>query len=239
MQPLVVDHATIPQMKAMDVPFHLVYGSLICVKGLQSDRPKCWASLVDPREYQNMIIKYLSVGLQSWFTYQQVAWNTLFQMRYDSLPNSEKQPCDSQRGWSNSCFHISLILFLLPASKTCLSNLVSHSVTSWSRWGYHISFERGDLEHYGVQKFWNFLIDRYKLSLVQITQFLMGLESSGVYQQSFTFWSVTLQPLGAYRSTIPHMKGDIHSFHMRYGSLLLTKWLHRYGHCNPLIRPTL
>ena len=41
MQPLVVDHATIPQMKAMDVPFHLVYGSLICVKGLQSDRPKC------------------------------------------------------------------------------------------------------------------------------------------------------------------------------------------------------
>ena len=40
MQPLVVDHATIPQMKAMDVPFHLVYGSLICVKGLQSDRSK-------------------------------------------------------------------------------------------------------------------------------------------------------------------------------------------------------
>ena len=41
MQPLVVDHATIPQMKAMDVPFYLVYGSLICIKGLQSDRPKC------------------------------------------------------------------------------------------------------------------------------------------------------------------------------------------------------
>ena len=113
-------------------------------------------SLVDPGEYQNMIIKYLSVGLQSWFTYQQVAWNTLFQMRYDSLPNSEKQPCDSQRGWSNSCFHISLILFLLPASKTCLSNLVSHSVTSWSRWGYHISFERGDLGLYTDTKNWKF-----------------------------------------------------------------------------------
>ena len=160
-------------------------------------------------------------------------------MRYDSLPNSEKQPSDSQRGWSNSCFHISLVLFLLPASKTCLSNLVSHSVTSWSRWGYHISFERGDLEHHGVQKFWNFLIDRYKLSQVQITQFHMGLECSGVYQQSLTFWSVTLQPLGAYRSTIPHMKGDIHSFHMRYGSLLLTKWLHRYGYWNSLSWPPL
>ena len=148
----------------MDVPFHLIYDSLICFKGLQSDRPKCKRLLADPGEYQNMIIKYLSVGLQSWFSYQQVALNPLFQMRYDSLPNSEKQPSDSQRGSSNSCFHISLVLFLLPASKTCLSNLVSHSVTSWSRWGYHISFERGDLEHHGVQKFWNFLIDRYKLS---------------------------------------------------------------------------
>ena len=53
MQPLVVDHATIPQMKAMDVPCHLVYGSLICVKGLQSDRPKCRGMLVDPRAFQN------------------------------------------------------------------------------------------------------------------------------------------------------------------------------------------
>ena len=223
----------------MDVPFHMGYGGSVCSKRLQSDRPKCKRLLADPGEYQNMIIKYLSVGLQSWFSYQQVALNPLFQMRYDSLPNSEKQPSDSQRGWSNSCFHISLVLFLLPASKTCLSNLVSHSVTSWSRWGYHISFERGDLEHHGVQKFWNFLIDRYKLSQVQITQFHMGLECSGVYQQSLTFWSVTLQPLGAYRSTIPHMKGNIHSFHMRYSSLLLTKWLHRYGYWNSLSWPPL
>ena len=67
----------------------------------------------------------------------------------------------------------------------------------------------------------------------------MGLECSGVYQQSFTFWIVTLQPLGAYRSTIPHIKGDIHGFHMRYDSLLLTKWLHRYGYCNSLSWPPL
>ena len=104
MQPLVVDHATIPQMKAMDVPFHLVYGSLIWVKGLQSDRPKCWASLVDPGEYQNMIIKYLSVGLQSWFSYQQVALIILFHMRYDSMLYSKKQPSDSPRGWGTCNF---------------------------------------------------------------------------------------------------------------------------------------
>ena len=67
----------------------------------------------------------------------------------------------------------------------------------------------------------------------------MGLESSGVYQQSFTFWSVTLQPLGAYRYTIPHMKGDIHSFNMRYNSMTCTKTLQRYSFCNCLIGPSL
>ena len=41
LQPLVVDEAFMPHMKAMHVPFHTMYGSLICFKGLQSDRPKC------------------------------------------------------------------------------------------------------------------------------------------------------------------------------------------------------
>ena len=50
LQPLEVDHATIHHMKVMYVPFHLVYGSLIFFKGLQSDRPKCRASLVDPSQ---------------------------------------------------------------------------------------------------------------------------------------------------------------------------------------------
>ena len=67
----------------------------------------------------------------------------------------------------------------------------------------------------------------------------MGLESSGVYQQSFTFWSVTLQLIGAYRYTIPHMKGDIHSFNMRYNSMTCTKRLQRYSFWNFLIGPTL
>ena len=39
-QPLVADQAYMPQMKAMYVPFHMGYGSLIYSKGLQNDRPK-------------------------------------------------------------------------------------------------------------------------------------------------------------------------------------------------------
>ena len=57
-------------MKAMDVPFHLMYDSLICFKGLQSDRPKCKRLLADPGEYQNMVIKYLSVIQMFRFIYQ-------------------------------------------------------------------------------------------------------------------------------------------------------------------------
>ena len=40
MQPFVADQAYMPQMKAMYVPFHMGYGSLIYSKGLQNDRPK-------------------------------------------------------------------------------------------------------------------------------------------------------------------------------------------------------
>ena len=63
----------------------------------------------------------------------------------------------------------------------------------------------------------------------------MGLECSGVYQQSFTFWIVTLQPLRAYRSTIPQMKGNMHTFHMRYGSMICSKRLQKYR-TNPSLR---
>ena len=62
LQPLGADHATLPHMKAMHVPFHLVYGSLISLKGLQSDRPKSRGMSVYPRQTSKMIIKYLSVG---------------------------------------------------------------------------------------------------------------------------------------------------------------------------------
>ena len=62
LQILGVGHATIPHIKAMDVPFHMGYSGPVCSKRLLSDRPKCKRLLADPGEYPNMIIKYLSVG---------------------------------------------------------------------------------------------------------------------------------------------------------------------------------
>ena len=41
MQPLVVDEASMPHMKAIDALFHLLYGGLTCYQRLQSDGPKC------------------------------------------------------------------------------------------------------------------------------------------------------------------------------------------------------
>ena len=40
MQPLVPDHAYMPHMKAIHVPFNWMYSSLICNQRLQSDRPE-------------------------------------------------------------------------------------------------------------------------------------------------------------------------------------------------------
>ena len=44
-----------------------------------------------------------------------------------------------------------------------------------------------------------------------------------------TFWSVTLQPLAAHLPTIHHIKGDIHSFHLRHINLICNKRLQSYG----------
>ena len=40
LQPLGADHATMHHIKAMNVPFHLGYGSLMCFNRLHSDIPK-------------------------------------------------------------------------------------------------------------------------------------------------------------------------------------------------------
>ena len=40
LQPLAVDEAFMPHMKAIDVPFHFLYGGLTCYQRLQIDRPK-------------------------------------------------------------------------------------------------------------------------------------------------------------------------------------------------------
>ena len=43
---------------------------------------------------------------------------------------------------------------------------------------------------------------------------------AGVYHTPSTSWSITLQPLGVYQASIPHLKGDIHSFDLRHSSLI-------------------
>ena len=55
------------------------------------------------------------------------------------------------------------------------------------------------------------------------------LSCSGVYQHLSTFWSITLQHLGADQATIPHMKGHCCSFHMRHRNLICNKRLQRFG----------
>ena len=47
-QPLAADQGFMPHMKAMDVPFYLPYGRLICTNRLLSDRPKYIGMLADP-----------------------------------------------------------------------------------------------------------------------------------------------------------------------------------------------
>ena len=47
LQPLVLDKVCMPHMEAMYVPFHMGYSSLICYRGLQSERPKCLRELAE------------------------------------------------------------------------------------------------------------------------------------------------------------------------------------------------
>ena len=68
----------------------------------------------------------------------------------------------------------------------------------------------------------------------------MFLSGSRVCHITSTIWSVTLQPLGADHATIPHMKGDWYSFHMRYSSMicykrLLSDRLHNFLTFLPLV----
>ena len=135
-----------------------------------------------PGRHQNMIIKYLSVGLWSWFSYQQVALNVLFQMGYDSLPNSNKQPSDSLKAEATPVF-------------TSNQDCFAYCFAQWC--------------------------------------------SPGVCRHASSFWSVTLQPLGADQSTIPHMKGAFHSFHMRYISMPCSKRLQRFWLWNSLSESSL
>ena len=133
-------------MKALWIPFHMRYGGLICCRKWLRYRPKCTSSLHEVGTPQNHIYLIPICWRNFKIFYQQVAMDVLFQMRYESKHRDKKLPSDRLRGWESPCSLITLVVLFPLASKTCLNNLGSHTVTALSRSGYYISFERGDLE---------------------------------------------------------------------------------------------
>ena len=53
---------------------------------------------------------------------------------------------------------------------------------------------------------------------------------TGLHASLLSLWSIILQCLGGYQSTMPHMKGNILSFYMVYSGMPCPKDLQRYGH---------
>ena len=80
------------------------YYSSFILNWLHRNWPTSGSTLADPGGPQKMVIKYLSVGQIIWFIYQQIALDVLFQMRYDSLPNSNKQSSDSLKAEATPVF---------------------------------------------------------------------------------------------------------------------------------------
>ena len=68
MQPLVANQAYMPQMKAMCVPFHMVYGGFMCCQRLQSDRPKWRGSLAEVSQTSlcRTVSKAIQFGSEKW-----------------------------------------------------------------------------------------------------------------------------------------------------------------------------
>ena len=85
-----------------------------------------------PGRPQNMVIKYLSVGQISRFLYQQIALDALFQMRYDSLPNSNKQPCDSLKAEATPVFTSKQNCFTYCFAQCCSPGVCRHPSSFWS-----------------------------------------------------------------------------------------------------------
>ena len=124
------------------------YGSPDCNMKRLIGRPEHWASLADPGASQIMVRKYLSVGQISKFIYQQIALDVLFQMRYGSLLNSNKQPSDSL--WAEAtpvfsslqycCFLLFCFLFLPESSGVGEGSLTGDDVNLtggikfWCKW---------------------------------------------------------------------------------------------------------
>ena len=91
-----------PHMKAMNVLFHLLYGSLFCSKGLQSERPECWRMVAEAgtlNEHPEIRLFVPSLNhaylLENFkFLDPMIAHDLLFEMRYGSIVSSKKWPSE-------------------------------------------------------------------------------------------------------------------------------------------------
>ena len=97
-----VDQAYMSHIKAMYVLLHSFAVSV--PMGCRVTDQNVEGSWQTPGRPQNMVIKYLSVGQISRFLYQQIALDVLFQMRYDSLLNSNKQPSERMKAEATPVF---------------------------------------------------------------------------------------------------------------------------------------
>ena len=68
LQPLVPEQVFLPHMEAMYVPFHMGYCSLICLKGLQNERPKCLRELAEVSQTSlcRTVSKAIQFGSEKW-----------------------------------------------------------------------------------------------------------------------------------------------------------------------------
>ena len=155
-----------PHMKAINVPFHLMYSSLMCSKGLESDRSK-WRGMlaeVSRASLCKTVRKHVLSGVKT-------------------------------GGVSALCLSLGCLLEL-----SMLSYLIWKRTSKATCW-----YENQDYcptDRYFMIIFWR---------------------PAEVYQWGWIFWPVTWQPLEADLATIPHMKGDIHSSHMRHCWLICSK----------------
>ena len=140
-----------PLMKAMNVPFHTGYGSLMWSKEWLSERPKWRGMLAEVRRAQR--------AKQSYF----------------DMEKGVPQP-----------FCLSLI---------CFTWKKTFKATCW--------YEKQ--EHCPTNRYFMIIFGVYLGSTNEAQHFDLSLEAD--------------------LAAIPHMKGDIYSFHMRHGSLICNKRL--------------
>ena len=210
--------------------FQMRYGSLLSSRRLQSTIQKCRGHLVEasptpkatkwPKVWCGLkciksdilkenVAQYLNLGHLETAKpiFKKIGW---FRLEKSKL----------EKGWfgskqDNSTLRVGKKHGVAEPFRLSLGHFLELSRLSYLIW-------KGDIWAICWSKNFEFFQpNRYFLNIL--------LSGSGVYYRSSRFWSVTQSLHVADQATIPHMKGDIHSYHMRHGSMISSKRLQRYG----------